>query len=33
MNPIEQRLSAIRELMAEANYDALVIPRADEYLG
>jgi Xaa-Pro aminopeptidase len=33
MNTIEQRLSAIRELMAEANYDALVIPRADEYLG
>jgi Xaa-Pro aminopeptidase len=33
MNAIERRLTAIRELMAEANYDALVIPRADEYLG
>ncbi len=33
MNAIEQRLSAIRELMVQANYDALVIPRADEYLG
>lgn len=33
MNTIEQHLSSIRELMAEANYDALVIPRADEYLG
>jgi Xaa-Pro aminopeptidase len=33
MKTIEQHLSAIRELMAEANYDALVIPRADEYLG
>lgn len=33
MNVVEKRLAAIRELMAEANYDALVIPRADEYLG
>jgi len=33
MNAIAQRLTAIRELMVRANYDALVIPRADEYLG
>ncbi len=33
MNTIEQHLSAVRELMAAANYDALIIPRADEYLG
>jgi Xaa-Pro aminopeptidase len=33
MNAVEQRLAAIRELMASARYDALVIPRADEYLG
>ncbi|RLA59798.1 MAG: aminopeptidase P family protein [Gammaproteobacteria bacterium] len=33
MNTIAQRLTAIRELMAGAGYDALVIPRADEYLG
>ncbi|MCB1705592.1 MAG: aminopeptidase P family protein [Halioglobus sp.] len=30
---IEARLSAVRELMAAADYDALVVPRADEYLG
>ncbi len=33
MNAIEQRLAAVRALMAEANYDALIVPRADEYLG
>jgi Xaa-Pro aminopeptidase len=33
MNAVEQRLAAIRTLMAAAHYDALVIPRADEYLG
>ena len=33
MNIIEQRLESLRELMAQAGYDALVIPRADEYLG
>jgi len=33
MNTIEKRLTAARALMAEANYDALIIPRADEYLG
>lgn len=33
MNPIEQRLNAVRSLMAEAGYDALIVPRADEYLG
>lgn len=27
------RLAAVRELMASAHYDALVVPRADEYLG
>jgi Xaa-Pro aminopeptidase len=27
------RLAAVRELMARAQYDALVVPRADEYLG
>ena len=27
------RLAAVRELMAGARYDALVVPRADEYLG
>jgi Xaa-Pro aminopeptidase len=33
MSTIESRLIAVRELMAAANYDALVVPRADEYLG
>jgi len=33
MTEVEQRLAAIRDLMAEAAYDALVVPRADEYLG
>lgn len=28
-----ERLEAVRVLMAEANYDALIVPRADEYLG
>ncbi len=27
------RLAAVRALMAQARYDALVVPRADEYLG
>jgi Xaa-Pro aminopeptidase len=30
---IEQRLQALRRLMAQGDYAALVIPRADEYLG
>ncbi len=30
---IEQRLAALRAQMAERNYDALVVPRADEYMG
>ncbi len=29
----DSRLAAVRELMARAQYDALVVPRADEYLG
>ncbi len=33
MKGIEQRLTMVRTLMAEANYDALIVPRADEYLG
>ena len=33
MSAIETRLAALRELMAQAEYDALVVPRADEYLG
>jgi len=33
MNSIENRLTAVRALMAEADYDALIVPRADEYLG
>jgi len=33
MNSIEKRLAAVRALMAEAGYDALIVPRADEYLG
>lgn len=33
MTAIDARLAAVREHMAEANYDALVVPRADEYLG
>ncbi|CAA0109389.1 Aminopeptidase YpdF [Halioglobus japonicus] len=33
MTTIEARLTAVRELMAKAGYDALVVPRADEYLG
>ena len=33
MNAIEQRLAMVRTLMAETNYDALIVPRADEYLG
>ena len=30
---MSSRLAAVRELMARARYDALVVPRADEYLG
>jgi Xaa-Pro aminopeptidase len=30
---IAQRLQAVREHMAEQNIDALIVPRADEYLG
>lgn len=33
MNAIKERLGSIRALMAEADYDALIVPRADEYLG
>jgi Xaa-Pro aminopeptidase len=33
MDCIDQRLAAVRCKMAELGYDALVIPRADEYLG
>lgn len=33
MNTIAVRLAAVRALMAEAGYDALIVPRADEYLG
>lgn len=33
MAAIVDRLNALRELMREASYAALVIPRADEYLG
>jgi Xaa-Pro aminopeptidase len=33
MQAISQRLEAVRAQMAERNLDALVVPRADEYLG
>jgi len=33
MTAIEDRLGAVRALMSEAGYDALIVPRADEYLG
>ena len=33
MAAIVERLEALRALMREAGYDALIIPRADEYLG
>ncbi len=33
MTEIEKRLGAVRALMSEAGYDALIVPRADEYLG
>ena len=33
MNVIAERLEAVREQMQAAGYDALVVPRADEYLG
>jgi Xaa-Pro aminopeptidase len=33
MTAVEPRLAAMRQLMAAAGYDALVVPRADEYLG
>ncbi|KZX59456.1 X-Pro aminopeptidase [Halioglobus sp. HI00S01] len=33
MSLIADRLAAVRSLMSERGYDALVIPRADEYLG
>lgn len=33
MNAIADRLAALRALMADAGYDALIVPRADEYLG
>ncbi|MFK8047660.1 MAG: aminopeptidase P family protein [Halioglobus sp.] len=30
---MEQRLARVRELMKSSGYDALIVPRADEYLG
>ena len=33
MIDIEQRLLALRQLMLQANIDALIVPRSDEYLG
>ena len=33
MEPLGDRLSRLRELMAERGLDALIVPRADEYLG
>ena len=33
MSAVELRLSAVRELLAQGRYDALIVPRADEYLG
>lgn len=33
MSSVELRLSAVRELMVQGGYDALIVPRADEYLG
>ncbi|KAA1194446.1 aminopeptidase P family protein [Pseudohalioglobus sediminis] len=33
MNTIAERLAAVRALMADAGYAALIVPRADEYLG
>ena len=33
MTAVLERLAAVRKLMAEANYDALVVPREDECLG
>jgi Xaa-Pro aminopeptidase len=33
MSVIAERLDAVREQMKAAGYDALVVPRADEYLG
>lgn len=33
MTAIEARLAAVREHMAHSDYDALLVPRADEYLG
>lgn len=33
MNVIAERLAAVRKEMKAAGYDALVVPRADEYLG
>ena len=33
MTVTEERLASLRQLMAQANYDAFVVPRADEYLG
>jgi Xaa-Pro aminopeptidase len=33
MTAVEARLGAVRKLMAKARYAALVVPRADEYLG
>jgi Xaa-Pro aminopeptidase len=33
VNQLEQRLGAVRALMREAGYDALIVPRADESLG
>ncbi|MCB1687611.1 MAG: aminopeptidase P family protein [Halioglobus sp.] len=33
MTTIAARLAAVRDLLEQADYDALVVPRADEYLG
>nr|MBP6481978.1 aminopeptidase P family N-terminal domain-containing protein [Pseudomonadales bacterium] len=33
MNSIAERLDAVREQMRQRGLDALIVPRADEYLG
>ena len=33
MTVTEERIASLRQLMTQANYDAFVVPRADEYLG
>ena len=33
MSAVAAKLASLRQLMSERGYDAVIVPRADEYLG